>query len=297
MIYPHTPRVISTPRGPVELVVDGEGPALLALHGAMGGWDQSLLLARTLAEPGYTTCALSRPGYLGTPLSAGRTPEDQADLYAGVLDALGIDRVGVMAVSGGGPSAIHFALRHPDRCWGLVLASTTAGPVDNRLPFAFHVGLLLARLPSVARKSRQRVESDLDAAAAPSIDDPALRARTLADPEAGPLFRSLLLSTVDRMAERGAGTRNDVHVTRTRDYPLEAIRVPTLVVHGTRDRLVPFEDHGAVLARRIPGAELAVAEGGDHVAMFTHHAELQPRAAAFLRVHAPEPEAVAPSSA
>lgn len=149
------PSAVATRRGPVEAVSVGEGPAVLALHGAMGGCDQSLILARTLGEAGYRYVALSRPGYLGTPLAAGRSPEEQADLYAGVLDALGLGRVVVMAVSGGGPSAIHFALRHPARCAGLVLASTTGAPVEDRPPLAFYLLPLLVRWPGFEQRARR----------------------------------------------------------------------------------------------------------------------------------------------
>lgn len=104
----------------------------------------------------------------------------------------------------------------------------------------------------------------------------------------GPLYRALLASSSQQIARRLPGTLNDVRVTRSRELPLEQVRVPTLVVHGSLDRMVPFERHGKVLARRIPGAELVVAEGGDHVSIFTHRGVIQPRVAAFLRVHEPE---------
>ena len=81
----------------------------------MGGYDQGLILARTIGAPEYRHVAVSRAGYLGTALTAGRNPEEQADLCADLLDALGIDRTAVLAVSGGGPCALQFALRHRDR--------------------------------------------------------------------------------------------------------------------------------------------------------------------------------------
>src|SRR5512145_918287 len=77
-----SPAVVETSRGPVECAIVGDGPVVVALHGAMGGWDQSLLLARTLGEGGYRYVGVSRPGYLGTPLASGRSPEEQADLLA-----------------------------------------------------------------------------------------------------------------------------------------------------------------------------------------------------------------------
>jgi pimeloyl-ACP methyl ester carboxylesterase len=281
------PESIQTRHGSVEYAALGEGPAVLALHGAMGGWDQSLLLARTIGAPGYRIIAVSRPGYLGTALSTGRTPEEQADLYVELLDALGVSRAAVMAVSGGGPSAVHFALRHAERCWGLILVSTCGTRVEGHLPLSFRLLKLLGRRPWFLAAMRRRAQRDPDGAARRSIPDPELRKRTLADPEAGPLFRALLSSTSDRMALRLAGTINDVEITRTREYPLEQIRVPVLVVHGTADRFVPFERHGKALANRIPGAELIAAERGDHVSIYTHRSLVQPRVAGFLREHAP----------
>jgi pimeloyl-ACP methyl ester carboxylesterase len=283
---PPPPASVTTSRGPVEYAEYGAGPAVLALHGAMGGWDQSLLLARVLAAGGHRFVGLSRPGYLGTPLAAARSPEEQADLYAAVLDALGIPDAAVMAVSGGGPSAIHFALRHRARCRALVLVSTCGGKVQGRLPLAFHLLRVAARWPWLAASMERKAKCDPEAAVRRSIPDPAVRERTLADPGAGPLYRELLASTSDRMALRLPGTLNDTAVTRARDYPLERIAVPVMVVHGTNDALVPFAKHGYVLAGRIPGAELVALEKGEHVAIFTHRDEARARVVRFLAAHA-----------
>jgi pimeloyl-ACP methyl ester carboxylesterase len=286
-VAPARPALVSTGKGPVEYAEYGDGPAVLALHGAMGGWDQGLLLARTVAAARHRFIGISRPGYLGTPLSAGRSPEEQADLYAAVLDALGVRDAAVMAVSGGGPSALHFALRHRERCRALVLVSTCGGRVTTRLPLAFQVLRLAARWPWLAeRMERKAASQDPDAAARRSIPDAAVRERTLADRGAGPLFRELLASTSDRMALRLPGTLNDVAVTRARSYPLDRIAVPVLVVHGTKDAHVPFPEHGELLAARIPGAELVALEGGEHVAIFTHRDEARARVVRFLAAHA-----------
>lgn len=146
---PPTPITTQTTAGPVEHTDSGTGPVLLPLHGGLGGYDQSWLLARALLRnmADRRVLGLSRPGYLGTAQSLGRTPEAQADLYSNLLDALGIERALVAAVSAGGPSAIQFALRHPDRCAGLILVSTATGPLETAADF-------LARLRKMAWISR-----------------------------------------------------------------------------------------------------------------------------------------------
>lgn len=118
-------KIVCTPRGEVEYAVVGSGLPLLVLHGAPAGYDQSL--ARLRAMPAATlttmTIAVSRPGFLGTPLSSGSTHAEQADLFAALLDELEIDRVVVIASSSGGRAGLQFAMRHPDRTIGLILNS------------------------------------------------------------------------------------------------------------------------------------------------------------------------------
>ena len=70
--------------------------------------------AVTYIGAGHRFAAASRFGYLGSSLPGAALPADQADAYA-LLDALGIDAAAVFGYSGGGPSAIQFALRHADR--------------------------------------------------------------------------------------------------------------------------------------------------------------------------------------
>jgi pimeloyl-ACP methyl ester carboxylesterase len=272
----------------MEVALLGDGPAALALHGAMGGWDQGVLLARSMGVAGFRWIAPSRPGFLGTPRALGRTPEEQADRYAEALDALGVDAAAVAAVSGGGPSAIAFALRHPRRCRALVLVSAcTVGRIDVRLPLAWHLMKLAARVPPLVSALRRRTARDPEEAARRSISDPALRARTVGDPEAGTLLAALQASTLDRVALRLPGTEDDIATSRAAlGADLERLSVPVLAVHGTADRAAPFAQAEAVAAR-VPGAELLAIAGGEHVALFTHLAEVRARVGPFLRSHAP----------
>jgi pimeloyl-ACP methyl ester carboxylesterase len=247
-------KMMATSRGPVEYLDTGNGEAVLSLHGAMGGYDQAQILARTIGDPNYRYLSLSRPGYLGTPLTASRTPEEQADLYAEFIELLHIGQVIVMAISGGGPSAIHFALRHRDMCRGLILVSTLAGPAYNKIPFSFHVMTLLAKWQPFVAMIKKKSEKNMKQTLARSISNPDILERTLRDADVMALYRELVGGGFYKLAERIAGTKNDIRTAQTRSYSLKDIAVRTLIIHGTKDPLVPFAEHGRRLAAEIPGA-------------------------------------------
>jgi pimeloyl-ACP methyl ester carboxylesterase len=278
------PRIIPVAGGVLEYATISEGPAVLCLHGAMGGYDQGLLLARVIGPPDYYYVAISRPGYLGTPLATGKRPEEQADLCASLLNSLDIRKAFVMAISGGGPSALQFALRHRYRCPGLILISTCSGPIDAPIPFSFRMMKSMARFPGVVNLLRKKTMKDPEKAARRSIPDPTMRARVFDDLETAYLYRELMESTFDRMFLRVPGTENDIVVTRSVSYPLEEIRVPTLVVHGTADPHVPFE-HAKTFKARVPGAALLAIEGGGHACIFTHRDQVKSHVSRFLAMN------------
>jgi pimeloyl-ACP methyl ester carboxylesterase len=167
-----------------------------------------------------------------------------------------------LGLSGGGPSAIQFALRHTDRCRGLVLISA----VSRR------------KLPS----ERTPVQKLYDSLIGPS-DRLAWLLYRLFGAVIGAAGRELL-ATVLVLPEtlRGAGRRNDlVQIEAMALEPPAGIRVPTLIVHGTADRMVPIS-HAEAADRAIPGAKLVQIAGGRHSALFTRAADIKPVFAAFL---------------
>lgn len=279
------PTQTRTERGTVEYLEIGDGPVVVSLHGAMGGWDQSLILAQTIGNSGYRYIAMTRPGYLGTPMSSGRSSEQQGDLIASLLDTLSVPKAGIMAASGGGPAAVQFGLRHPARCDGLILVSTCSDKVNTPIPFSFKVMKFLARWPWFANRSRKKAEQDLESVAKRSIRDPEILARTIDDADIWPLFKTMLLSTFDRMGQRIEGTENDIEISHSATYPLENLKLPVLVIHGTEDQLVPFEANAKMYKTRVPNAELLSIDGGEHVAIFTHHNIVRPRVIEFMQHH------------
>ena len=118
-------RVIATTLGDVEILEggSGEGTPALVVHGSGGGFDQGELLARAALGPDVRWIAPSRFGYLRSTFQPGATFDEQAHAFAALLDALGVARVHVLALSHGGPSALLLAALHPARVASLTLIS------------------------------------------------------------------------------------------------------------------------------------------------------------------------------
>lgn len=277
---------LATKLGQIECDIRGDGPTLLALHGGMGGYDQSRLLARALlADPSdHRVISMSRPGYLGTSLEVGRSPEQQADAMAELLDHVGVKSAALAAVSAGGPSALQFAIRHPQRCRALILVSActgrlhTPGVVLSRLKAM----RLIANIPGLSAFLSWRAKRNPDAAAERAIPDEDLRTHTMSDSIAGPLLRELQASIFHRLAERIPGTVNDIlQFAALPPVALNRIVAPTLIIHGLADDIVA-PSHAQAAATGISGAELLAIEGAGHVALFTHLAHVRSRVAGFI---------------
>ncbi len=116
--------VIPSPYGDIEYVEGGSGLPVLVIHGSGGGYDQGELMIDAFLSDDVHWIAPSRFGYLRSTFQEGATFNDQAHAYAALLDHLGIERVAVVALSHGGPSALLFATLYPERVSSLTLIST-----------------------------------------------------------------------------------------------------------------------------------------------------------------------------
>jgi len=277
-----------TAAGPIEHASDGEGPVVLVLPGSFGGYDQARAIGRSLTPLGFRVLAVSRPGYLRTPISVGRTPGEQADAFAMLLDSLGLERVAVLSASGGGPSALELAANHPDKVWGLVLISSLNAPKAQppaRIPGPAIANTLFGegfttwwQLAKLERSGPAALESP--------IFTEETRQRLRASPELLARFFELAWFRFPPSL-RQDGYLNDREQFERFDFDgFERIAAPTLVVHGVGDRNVPIEQ-GDRAAARIPGAELLRVEGGDHYVSIARDELVWPRVGAFLRAHTP----------
>ena len=287
-------RVAMTSVGPIEYAIDGAGPVVLILPGSFGGYDQARLTGSELASLGFQILAVSRPGYLRTPIEVGRTPREQADAFVVLLDSLRRDRVAVLGGSGGGPAAVEFAAAHPSRAWALVLISALTGSKAQppaRPPKCTAVtDRLLGEGFSTWWQLRQLQRSGVRALESP-IFSAATRAELSQSPEKLDRFFQLAWFRFPP-ALRSAGYLNDRTQFGAFTFDgFNAVDAPTLVVHGVGDRNAPIEN-GDRAASRIENAEYLRIEGGDHFVSIAQPNLVWSRVADFLRRHAPVRQSV-----
>lgn len=276
---------VEKPSGPIEYAESGDGPAVLFVHGAGGGFDQGLALGAAFLGDGYRIVAPSRFGYLGSPVPADASPEAQADAYVPVLDALHLERVPVIGVSGGGPSAVQFALRHPDRCSGLVLVVPMAWAPERKAGDARISPMFLPLLNAVA-------SSDFLYWTAMKTVPTALVQTLLGTPL--PVYRKATAESrreIDQMLEmilpismRVAGIWNDSEIaTNLTRYALEEMTVPALVISATDD-LYDTYDSGLYTAEQIPDAQFTGFSAGGHL-LLGHEDEVRAEIGAFVQAN------------
>jgi pimeloyl-ACP methyl ester carboxylesterase len=179
---------------------------------------------------------------------------DLADDAAGLLDALGAERVHVMGVSMGGMVAQQLALRHPERVRSLVLGCTYPGGQGARLADDAVVQRLVEPVLAGDREGALRAGWEAN-----------VSSRVAADPAAWDRFRVIAAqhpAAVPVLMEQMRAIQ--AHDASAR---LGEIATPTLVVHGTEDQMLPVVN-GRLIAGLIPGARLEILEGVGHMFWF-----------------------------
>ncbi len=270
-------QLVETVCGSVEYGEQGDGFPVLVIHGAGGGYDQGLFIGELLFGEDYRIIAPSRFGYLGADIPVDSSIEAQADVYACLLDALGVERAVVLGFSAGGPSALQFALRHPQRIHALIMASA------------------ISYTEPLSDEGRRRLESGINRIigsdffywaienVAPGeflalIGVPRDVQRTLSEEDANTAFQTLEL--MHPMSRRFPGILLDQAHHVPREWPLNQISASTLVIHSRDDTLVPFPN-GERSATEIPAAELLSFETGGHL-LLGHSDEIRRQIDGFL---------------
>jgi pimeloyl-ACP methyl ester carboxylesterase len=284
--------VALTPHGAVEYADRGHGAVVLAVHGAGGGFDQGLDIAGPLAQHGFRVIAVSRFGYLRTPLPNDASPQAQADGFAALLDVLGIDHAAMIGASAGAPSAVQFALRHPRRCRALVLvvpALHAPGRGGTGISFTrreLRIARLMLRydiVPWVMRRFAPRALLEAAFGTPAALFD-----------RASAIERERVRTMLDHglpISARIDGLGNDAAVvTALPLYPLAQVKTPTLVL-STPDDGFRTLDSARHAAKEMPAARLVEYADGGHLLVGRYDDALT-QIAAFLRAEALSGDAV-----
>jgi pimeloyl-ACP methyl ester carboxylesterase len=239
----------------------GDGPTLILIHGIGGDWKTWEPVLEPLAAE-HRVIAVDLPGHGGSAKGAGDySLGGLANVLRDLGGALDIERATLVGHSLGGGVAMQFAYQYPERCERLVLVSSGGLGPD--------VGLLLrlATLPG------SDLFLSLTAPAARSVLGKAagvgelLRIRPSVDAS----FYGRAFTALAERETRAAflGTLRGVVSTRgqlvdARDRLYLAEEMPTLIVWGERDAVIPVE-HAHEAHEAMPGSRLEVFAGAGHV--------------------------------
>jgi 3-oxoadipate enol-lactonase len=206
--------------------------------------------------------------------------ETFADDAAAVLRAAGVERAHVHGQSMGGMIAQQFALAHPGMVHTLALGATTPAPIRFFPPDSQAVLDLFTGVGMMATDPQAGMDLVLPAVFSPEYlrDNPTMRDLFMQLATAGAPDAIAVEATVRAMGDMTTGRTFDV------SDRLGEITVPTLVQHGSADRVIPVEA-GRFIAEHIPGAEYQELEGAGHVYTMERPMEALPKLLGFWAAH------------
>ncbi|HLZ94114.1 MAG TPA: alpha/beta hydrolase [Candidatus Dormibacteraeota bacterium] len=253
-----------------EMGVPAAAPMLLimGLGAQLKTWDDGFVEA--LAARGFRVIRYdNRDSGLSTKMEAAGPPDvmgaiagdakpaytldDMADDAVGVLDALGIRAAHVVGASMGGFIAQLVAINHPDRV--LSLTSIMSGPGgEDTVPPTPEAGAVLVITPGATREEQL---------------EQGVMIRRVHVGDGNPFDEAAERLKAERLHDRSyypVGTGRQlvaILAAKSRLPALAGVRVPTLVVHGLDDPLIPIEN-GRRVAAAVPGARMIELDGTGH---------------------------------
>ncbi len=251
-----------------------QGRAIFWLHGTPGARRQIPTEARIYAEAAdIRLIGIDRPGIgSSTPYQYKNVYEFTNDLRT-VADTLGIDKMAVVGLSGGGPYALACATAMPERVLvaGVVGGvAPTSGPdkiaggvmaLGSRVAPLLQVAGVPIRLTALTLVRLIRPVAGPAAGLYGMVSPPADRA-LLARPEIRAMFLDDLLNGSRK--QLAAPFYDIVAFARDWGFRLDEVKVPVLWWHGDADHIVPYE-HGEHVVERLPDATLYPMAGESHL--------------------------------
>ncbi|WP_207640840.1 alpha/beta fold hydrolase [Desulfitibacter alkalitolerans] len=249
--------ILLTKNGEIEYAVEGDGPPVLLVHGAGGGYDQGLLMGKAFLGDGFTFISVSRFGYLRSPFLEESTVENQAALYSALLHHLEINKVIIFGVSAGGPSAMQFAHDYPDRSSALILLSAVSMFMGDEIPLSTKIVNTIQKsdfaywlvLKLFQKQFLEMIGISQETYSSLSPDD-----KKIADE---------MLEFMHPMSPRRPGNIHEAKIKPLSGEAMRWIGVPTIVLHAKDDTLVAYE-HAEFYHKNIEHSELVSFDSGGH---------------------------------
>jgi pimeloyl-ACP methyl ester carboxylesterase len=236
----------------VNYDIRGAGPpAILFNHTSTSNLSWSERFLESLAE----VLTVVTPDYRGTGLSSPAVVEfslaDLAEDGIAILDAEGMERALVIGTSMGGAVAQEYALHFSSRLSALVLMGTFAGHAHFVPPDPSVVSLFerTSKLESKIERWRQTLPATYSREFLQKFEELALELE----------LKGFRYTTDDTLRRHGQAVRNFEAYDR-----LPSVSARCLIIHGTADPIIPFEN-GEVLAGRLINSELIALEGVGHL--------------------------------
>lgn len=271
-------QIAMTKNGPIEYRYEGEGKKTVVIFPG-GHMDGSVRLGEDyFLEHDYKILVLSRPGYGGTPLSAGPSPDLYADGVAEIIRQHKLGKCVVLGISAGGRSAVWLAAKYPELVDKLILQSATSfapwpeGAVRISAKIAFnpfvqkYTWKLMHWLVRRTNFGLKLMLSNMTTFNPQKVID-SLNTQQIQS-----------LKQVLGQLKSGEGFINDCKATSA---PKE-VKIPTLIIHSKYDKSVSLE-HALMLHDSIAGSELMVNEAESHMIWYgPHYEEIKETMSNFL---------------
>ncbi|MEW5986923.1 MAG: alpha/beta hydrolase [Chloroflexota bacterium] len=268
-------------QGTIEYRVLGQGPAVLVLNGGHTHCNSPVGHAPFFLREGYQLVIPSRPGYGKTPTSTGKSAEAFADALISLLDKLRVERVIALGISGGGPTTLQLAGRHPERVSKVILQNAVTGGVFPGLGIrlgAFLIfnpwveGLTWAAFRTFAQVAPLRALRTMMRSL--SCLDPVQVIATMSQEQRQASLDLLLAS------RSGSGFMNDL---QHHCGDLRRITAPTLIIASKYDGSVDAS-HASYAADHIPNADLFISPAESHLLWFSsYNTAIESKMRAFLQ--------------
>jgi pimeloyl-ACP methyl ester carboxylesterase len=277
-----TPLTIPTPDGrtlAIEEAGDPNGRPVLVHNGTPNSRHLYPPATINAAVRGLRLISYDRPGYGGSTPQPGRTVADCAADVRAICAGLGIGRLAMWGISGGGPHVLACAALLPDLVTAVASLASPAPMDAEGLDWYDGMGELNAddtrlflRDPEAARA---KMESDREEMMVASAADTLDMMKTLVSPADAAVLKDsvadfLVYCDREGLAPGSEGWWDDaVAHSSPWGFDLSAISVPVLLMHGRQDRFVPF-GHGQWLAAHIPGVEARLFDHDGHATLMVN---------------------------